>query len=270
MPRQHNQGAVLNRAGARRHLQTLATAYSPASLFAAAEPGFWAEVSPTNTWQDAARTLPSAVGDPVRSWGLSTAGAGTIYATASADAVRPILRQDGARYYLEFDGVDDQLITSAIDFTATDALTVGAGIRKASDAAIGYVIEGVIAPASFGLYGPAGASPSYGFLSRGTGIAVASVNAAPYAAPQTAVLVGLGKISTDQCVLRHNGAQVASVATDQGTGNFANQALYIGKRQNNSNPLNGRIYALVVLGRSVAAPELTSLETWINARTGAY
>lgn len=58
----------------------------------------------------AAATTAVAVGDPVGT--AANIGTGGGYFVAPSDTARPILRQSGALYYLEFDGSDDVLTLS--------------------------------------------------------------------------------------------------------------------------------------------------------------
>ena len=84
-------------------------AYSPAELFQSDEAGIWYDYQDfSSMWQDSAGTVPAAVNQPVgRVDDKSGNGNHAVQATASA---RPILRNDGTNYYLEFDGVDDRLV----------------------------------------------------------------------------------------------------------------------------------------------------------------
>ena len=84
------------------------------------------------------------------------------------------------------------------------------------------------------------------------------------------VVTGLGDISGDSCALRINGTQIVTSSTNQGTGNFGNYPLYIGRRANTSVPFNGRIYQMVVCGKTLSASELASTEAYVNTKTGAY
>ena len=175
-------------------------------------------------------------------------------------------------YYLSFDGTDDGMATPSINFTGTDKMTVWAGVRKLSDAAIGFIAElSANAATNTGAFyliapGTAGAA-SYGFNSRGT--ASAQVLQAGYVSPHTAVLTCKGEISTDTSIIRVNRAE-SSVATDQGTGNYGNYPLYIGRRNNASLPFNGRIYQLIVRGAASNAGQIAAGEAWCNSKTRAY
>lgn len=176
--------------------------------------------------------------------------------------------------YLLFDGSDDSLATAAIDFSATDEMSVFAGVRKLSDAASGCVVEtsatSALTDGTFTLFAPSNTGlADYFFRSRGSaGVGVTAPT--NYAAPITNVMTGLADISADSLVLRANGAQIATAATDQGTGNYTSQIMYIGSRAGSSIRFNGRLYSLIVRGKTSTADEITAAETWVNGKTKAF
>lgn len=178
-----------------------------------------------------------------------------------------------APYALQFDGVDDFLQTAAVNFSATDKMTVCHGVRKLSDAAQGIVVELSADTGSnngsfrFTFPGGAGAN-TYAWLCKGT--VASSTTASGYIAPITNVVSGIADIAGDSCLLRVNGAQVNQSTSDQGTGNFGNYALYFGRRAGASIPYNGLMFSSVCVGKTVSAIELASIERWVNIRTGAY
>jgi hypothetical protein len=178
----------------------------------------------------------------------------------------------GFPQYLLFDGVDDGMATASIDFTATDKMTVLAGVRKLSDAAEGSIAELSATLASnngtFRLTAPEGAAATLGFTSKGTAGVVASIGS--IAAPATRVVTGLADISGDSVRIDINGVDGTPVTTDQGTGNFGNYPLYIGARNNASVRFNGRVYSLIVRGAASTTEQITAAETWVNGKTGAY
>jgi hypothetical protein len=65
----------------------------------------------SSMYQDSAGTTPAAVDSPVGKI-LDKSGGGHHATQATSDS-RPILRQSGGVYYLEFDGVDDSLETAS-------------------------------------------------------------------------------------------------------------------------------------------------------------
>ena len=250
--------------------------FSPNSLFAASEPGIWLDPSDLTTlFQDTAGTQPvTAAGQSVARVN-DKSGRGN-HVTQATAASRPIYRVDAnGRPYLEFDGVDDWLVSPTIT-PGIDKAQVFAGVRKQSDAATGMVAEfgtdsGSLA-GSFRLAGPQNVGAAdYNFRSRGTVSADAGYVNAAVAAPVTNVLSALGDISGDRSTLRVNGSQVAQTLIDQGTGNFLAYPLYIGRRGGTTLPFNGRIYGLITrFGANLSDDQIAATETWLNQRTGAY
>lgn len=195
------------------------------------------------------------------------------HATQVTSASRPTYQIDGTgRPYLAFDGVDDWMTTGALDFTATEDMTVFAGVRKLSNVARGMVAEFATASASaFQLNAPIDTGGGFSFASRGNGVAGAAVAAsAPYVAPLTNILTGVGKVSTDTSILRVNGAQAGSSAADQGAGNYGSAPLFIGRRYGGTLHLNGNLYSLIIRGAQSTEKQIKSTEAWVNKKTGAY
>ena len=241
-------------------------------LFSQGEQGLWLDPSDFSTlFQDSAGTTPvTAVEQPVGKI-LDKSGRGN-HATQATSVSRPILRQDAnGKYYLFFDGIDDSLATAAINFTSTDKMTVFAGVRKLSDAASGILLELGVSPSSaaFNLAAPSGAAANYAFRSGGS-VFPSSVAVTTYTAPITNVLCCIGGIAEDIATTRVNGAQAGVNAADQGTGNYANAVLYIGRRGGTTLPFNGRLYSLIVRGAQSSDSQIVSAESYVNSKTGAY
>ena len=241
---------------------------APASLFAGGEPGVWFDPSDLTTlFQDSAGTTPvTAAGQPVGRM-LDKSGRGN-HATQSTSASRPTYLIDGTgRPYLSFDGVDDGMVTPTIT-PGTNKSQVFAGVRKLSDT--NNILE--LSP---GIALNNGAirlsmTAQYVFTSKGTVQALA-VTTGTNTAPTTNVLVGIGDIAADSSIIRNNGVIQATTTTDQGTGNYLAYPIYIGSRNGASNFLNGRIYSLIVrFGPNLTTGQITSTESWVNGKTGAY
>ena len=115
-------------------------AFDPASLFVSGEQGAWYDPSDLSTmFTDTAGTTPAAVGDPVGR--INDKSGNDNHATQETAAARPILRQTvGGLYYLEFDGVDDELVGPDLNpFRNTEAeLSAFCGYRHLS-AQTGYL-----------------------------------------------------------------------------------------------------------------------------------
>ena len=197
------------------------------------------------------------------------------HATQATAASRPVLKQDAnGKYYLFFDGVDDSLATGSIDFTSTDKMTVFAGVRKLSDGPGKCLLElSVSIDSNVGAFDirvpAAGSQANYLLRSKGT-VSSSATTPATYPAPYTAVLAHSAGIGTDTNVVRVNGAQVVNSVSDQGTGNYGNYPLYIGRRGGTTLPFNGHLYSLIVRGAQSTDSQIVNAENYVNSKTGAY
>jgi len=166
---------------------------------------------------------------------------------------------------------DDAMSTASIDFSGGDEMSVFAGVTKESDATTGMMVElsNTASIGSFRMAAPFGFGVANFYFQSG-GTALSAATGTTFAAPATAVLTGLGAISTDQSLLRVNGAQAASNTGDQGTGNYGNYPLYLFSRNNSQSFVNGRLYSLIVRNALPTADELSGAETYVNSKTRAY
>jgi len=170
--------------------------------------------------------------------------------------------------YLAFDGVDDMLVSSTVDFTDTN-MVVFVGVRKLSDAATRHLVElGTgTQTGSFYLAAPNIVVPaSYLWAPRGSSTVLAS--ATGFAAPITNVVTGLASIAGDVSTIRVNGTQVATSTGDQGTGPFRAYPIYIGRQAGGSFPFSGNLYSLIVRNAATDASTITSTEAWVAGQTG--
>jgi hypothetical protein len=236
------------------------------ALFASGEKGVMFDLTrAANLYTDSARTtLVTASGDGVGSCtDLSPNGKHG----SSIGSARPTWNSAG---YATFDAFDDYLQTAAIDFSATDAVTVVASVRKGSDASIAAAVElGGGDAQAFSAFAPRStANKGFAFRSRGdaAGASVASSGSLP--APVATVLAGEADISADVVRLRIDGTQVASSPDDQGAGNYSNDVLNIGARNASSLFFNGRIYRLLVIGRTLTTTERNAAERWAAQPAG--
>lgn len=242
----------------------------------------------TESWQRFSFTRASATNTGSIGVGLSRGGSGTIAtgdllevwgAQLETSSTATAYQRVGTAFdvteagvptvhYVQYDGTDDSFSTSSINFTATDKMSVFAGVRKLSDAARGTVVEigGGGANGSFAMEAPdTNGTATFAFRSIGTSAATANFGA--NAAPITKVVTGLGDIAAPSSILRLNGSQVSQNTNTQGTGNFGNYPLFIGRRNNTSLPLNGRDYGIIIVGKTASATEIAATEAWLAART---
>ena len=178
--------------------------------------------------------------------------------------------------YLQFDGIDDSMSTGSIDFTATDKMTVWAGVRKQA-AGLGMIAElsaSVSANNGTFYFAANNGTNDYGVSLKGT--AQATYQPATYTNPITNVLsaafdIGAAAIA-DENKPRVNGVleQDNPTGADAGTGNFGNYALFIGARNNASLYFNGWLSSLIVRGAQSTQSQIEATESWVNGKTGAY
>ncbi len=241
-------------------------AFSPSASFFAGAQGFAYDLSDASKlYVDSARTVQVATaGDLIGS--VSDLSGNGNHASQATGASKPAWQTT----YATFDGFDDFWSTASLNFTATDKVTVVAGVRKLSDAETGMILElsqnAGTNTNSFYLAN-SGATPNWAVNSRGSA-APASAVGSTGAAPNTAVVSAQCDISGDSLVIRGNGAQLSRSVADQGTGNYGNYPLYIGRRGGSSLPFNGRIYRMIVIGRLLNATELARAERWCALNTG--
>ncbi len=249
--------------------------WNPLSLFEASEPGVWFDPSDLTTlFQDSAGITPvTAAGQTVGKM-LDKSGRGN-HATQTTLAQRPTYQIDSTgRPYLAFDGVDDGMVTPTIT-PATNKVQVFAGVRKLSDATTGIPVEFSATvnsnSGSFIITAPSNTAGRFSFLSRGS---IAPVNAAisvVMLAPTTRTITCLADISADNMTLNINSSQITKSSDDQGTGNYLAYPLYIGRRGGTTFPFNGRLYSLITrFGANLNTTQITSTESWVNEKTGAY
>lgn len=244
------------------------------SLFANGEQGFAYDPNDLTTmFQDAAGTVPvTAVGQAV---GLikDKSGRGN-HAFQTISASRPILRKNAVTgaYYLEFDGADDFLQTNNIDFTSTDKVSLFAGVRKLSDSTNGILLELSASittnSGTFCVFAPrfTGGAGNFGLISKGT--VITEVSTPAILAPVSAVISVKSSILASVLSMRVNGALSASSNNSQGTGNYGNYPLYIGRRGGTLLPFNGHIYGLIGIGRLTSDDETAAIEKELAKRTG--
>lgn len=263
--------AARRRAGAAPAGSGPSLASLAAVLFASGAPGAaWDFSDPAALFQDAAGAVPvTAPGQPVmRALDISGNGRHLVQASASAAPLWTTLPTNGKPAAF-FDGVDDFLSLASLDLTATDKVTVFAGLRKMADT------NAIIAETSASSSSNPGAwrvsvngnAENLFFLAGGT--SSTSLVRSGLASPFSAVLAGQSSIAAPLLGMRVNGMEAASTVS-QGTGTFGNHPLYIGRRAGTQLPWNGYLTSLVVLGRLATAEEIAAFEAAVNAQIGAW
>ena len=188
----------------------------------------------------------------------------------------------GFPLYLAFDGTDDSMATGSINFTSTAQMSVFSGLRKLTDAGYNVIVASGVPTVDtnrFGIFSTYNGTGAYGYQLSGTNSAFVGVSrtTSAFSAPRTDVLTSQISIAvtpiTSAITTNVNSVNAAMselfVYGAPGSA-FANSALSIGQRPDNSFRLNGRIYSLIVRGAASTAQQISDTETWVNGKTFAY
>ena len=249
---------------------TNSTGFDPANLFADGVNGVWFDPSDLSTlFQNSDGTGAPAVGQPV---GYMADKSGNGHnATQPTSTKRPTLRTANGLYYLEFDGADDCLKTTFIDFTGTDAMSVFTGVKKNDDVNNNTVVElgnDVSFGDAFRLMSFKANNNKFGFSSVGDG-SVRTAYGNAVAGASTAVLTGVSKISTPSVFIREGGSLIETSVASQGAGVYDNNLLNIGARNNGTaNQLNGNVYSLIIRNVVSTATVIANTEAYVARKTG--
>lgn len=99
-------------------------AWRPWILFGPGKAGAWYDPSDLSTmWQDSAGTVAAAVDQPVGR--INDKSGNGNHATQATAGKRPILRLASGLYYLESDGVDDELTIPQVDYLTSTIAAAG-------------------------------------------------------------------------------------------------------------------------------------------------
>lgn len=254
--------------------------FTPATLFASGEKGFWLDASDFgNMFQDTAGTTPvTAVGQSVKL--IRDKSGNSNHFTQETNA--PTLQKDATgNYYLDFDG-SSQFLTRTGDAalrigTNNIAYCIGAKYDTVSGlSVVQSPISRSYAGSLAGRYwnGVEPSSNQYSAYQAGDSISQASASTKPTA---ITVISGLINRSVGTNVLRFDGTQVASnsftsdsatnltddLPTRLGAYNSTNSAA----GDSGSRFFDGRIYQAVVVYRNLSSAELTSLENYVAAKS---
>lgn len=251
--------------------------FTPASLFASGEQGIWLDPSDLTTmFQDRAGTIQVTADGQTVGKILDKSGRGN-HATAPSDAARPLYKTSGGLHWIQFDGVDDALITASIDFSASNSTSVFHGDMKSGSAGPMFAIElSSNALSNKGCF--------YNKISDSTGdsafqLALNGESTYNYSQFDPS-LVGAkeviasffnfaGATVSDQLKFRKNGvAKTRSGGTTNAIGSRAVGAYPLNIGWRSGSYFNGNFYSIIVLGRTATTQEITDTETWVAAKTG--
>lgn len=245
--------------------------FSPSALFANGEEGAWYDPSDLSTlFQNSDGTGAPAVGSPV-GYMADKSGNGNHIIQATSTK-RPTLRQSSGLYYLEFDGVDDGMRTSANIPFATNSVTAvsvfAAGEKEASGSNQNFAeFSNNIGSNNGGFRLLCTSGDVLRSLHKGT--ASETINSDAVANPFKSVMSSVASISAPSHSFRSNGSSVGSNTNTLGTGTYGDHQLSIGSRAGgNSMNLTGKIYGTIVRGAISTSGEIADVEKYLAAKSG--
>jgi len=251
--------------------------FGPASLFTAGQPGVWYDPSDITTlFQDSAGTTPvTAAGQPVGLM-LDKSGRGN-NALQATSGLRPLYQIDSTgRPYLQFDGVDDNLTATALNLTGAPYVAAVVGQRKERDTTIGTLLSHGITTSTTGywqIFAPR-SDTNYGWRGFTAANAAMDANGGTFPQPDLAVITGLFDPAAAvgvQITGRRNGVQVVQGTPALQLAPFISTSFSVGRRGPVGDlPYLGRVYGVIVVGAATSAATVSSMEGWMNSKTGAY
>jgi hypothetical protein len=227
--------------------------WTPSSLFGGGAQGAWYDPSDLSSmWQDSAGTTAAAVNSPVGR--IDDKSGNEHHLTQSTSGKRPYLRQSGSLYYLDFDGVDDRLLSAAFgsSFAQSNMIALGA---KTDVTGSDYLVVDSTADGSRNAVAVSSYHP-------GKWIGWSGSNEVP---------LGTASTSAAQVVIATlNGSsttgEVNGVAGSTGNGGTSPMnGISLGGRFSDNYFYDGRVYGLVVLDTPATGANLTALRSWLGA-----
>jgi hypothetical protein len=190
----------------------------------------------------------------------------------STGTARPTLRRDANNITkIEFDGIDDYWITRPIDLSASDAISLFAGIEKLSDDALGILAElSSSFPSNngtFALQAPSNQLEDFLFGVKGT--SQTTPRKAGATNPKKALITCQTDISADMAKISVDGTLADQSSTELGTGNFGGAySLFVGMRAGSAAPFKGFLHSLIIRGALTSDADVVTVQDYIAPKLG--
>jgi len=216
-------------------------------------------------FQDTAGTIPVTASGQTVARINDKSGNGN-HATQATISARPTYQTDGTLHWLEFDGVDDFMATSAIT-PDIDKSQMFIGARRLSDDTAILAETGPTSAITDGTIGIFyNLASGYNFSNRGTNRVLAQITSS--LSPTSDVISGIGDILGDITTLRLNQSVVTEI-DNVGLGDYSSQSLYIGRRVTGDFPFDGNVYGLILrFGANLEVNTIGQVEVYISDKTG--
>jgi hypothetical protein len=167
-------------------------------------------------------------------------------------------------YGVRADGIDDLYLTSAVNLTTTNQITVFAATKNITSTSGCVLGRNTTTTAdNFEMFAPS-AGNTYAFRARGFADSIAT-STLTFTPPSTGVLTGQGGFGSDT-TLRRNGTIIATAAGSNPAA-FRNEPLRLFCRVGPELFFNGDLYALIVAGGSYPLSTIQRVERLLSRIT---
>lgn len=235
----------------------------------------WLDIFDSNTlFQEttgASATTPAGVNDPVGT--IANKGSSGGYAVAPADGNRPVLRQSGGLFYLEFDGTDDVLVLPVGLIGTT--VTLGFAIRDTNGTDGTFrAFTGICAASGSDLTSANTWVLSTGESGQSTNMVIfrssGASTAAKVAHSRGVDEVWIAKqVSGTNISLERNGASPTTATTTTHTiGSASNNPFKVGRPQTGTNGTPFRLHAVALVAADWTSGDLDSFRTYLGTTQG--
>lgn len=230
-----------------------AASFSPADLFISGEEGAWYDIAPAYLYQNSDGTGTVTLGDPV-GYIEDRSGNGNHLVQATASRRGTLRQTAGGAYYIEFDGVDDRYQVTYPTTITSSTMCLAFRVNAPSG-----VLDDIGGENDNSLY--TGSDGSLRYMTTGTPVGITGASGWTWGSDLYATTQAL---SDGTHTLDGSGASASASASAPTLMN----GLTVGSMNTDYYDLDGRLYALVDVGRALTAGETSDLADYIKAKAG--
>lgn len=228
----------------------------------------------TSFFSDSAMTTQAVVGGPIGA--VRDKSGNNWHRRQTNNAKRPTLRQSGSRYYIEYNGTTNFLVTGSIDLTGTNVLTLCWGAAKETGNNNALVLESssnaTTTNGTMRLTANGGSIENWECGIRGTVAQGQFRRALSGSSKNVVTTIGELIVSAnllDQLAVRVDGvAATGNGAGTTGGSNYGNHAWYFGALGGTANFFSGDDYGGALYAIKATGANRTAIEAFVADRTG--
>jgi len=244
--------------------------FNPATLFVDGIEGAWYDMSDRSTMFQVDGTTPAVEGQAVGKI-LDKSGNGN-HLIQTTESKCPVLRVDDiGNTCLDFTTDDGMRTSNNLTFgdDSTTEMSVFVACRKESTGLNQTVVE--LSPTVGGSNGAfrVFCTNNEGWRSIQKGTTANAITSSSVSNPNRAIITSIGSITQPRHLYRKTGVEIGDSSSTLGTGTYNNHQLNIGSRNNGASQfLDGKIYALVVIGKEATTKQILGMEQYMSDKSG--